>query len=182
MKKYIILLLAIIPIIGLAQTRKAPIGQTNARNQMKGIWYYDAAQSAFGAADSNRIVHYKMLRAIESSLDTAAIKTFTSTGATVVNVDTLSSLINQTVFWEVEIISSKSPLPGIEYYRKTFVVSNSAGAYSASTIDAVGQSNVTTGNYTVVISGGIPILQATGNSGETIKWTFRITPKIFHAL
>jgi hypothetical protein len=182
MKKYIILLLAIIPLIGLAQTRKFPIGQTNARNQMKGTWFYDTPQSAFGVADSNRIVHYKMLRAIETALDTAAIKTFTSTGASVVNVDTLASLSNQTVFWEVEIISSKSPLPGIEYYRKTFVVNNIAGTYSASTIDATGQSNVTTGNYTVVIAGGLPILQATGNSGETIKWTFRITPKIFHSL
>lgn len=182
MKKILFALLMLAAFSVQSQTRKFPVGAANARNQMKGVWYYDGAQSAFGAADTNRIVHYKMLRAIESSLDTAAIKTFTSTGATVVNVDTLSSLVNQTVFWEVEIVSSKSPLPGIEYYRKTFVVSNSAGTYSASVIDAVGQSNVTTGNYTVVISGGIPILQATGNSGETIKWTFRITPKIFHSL
>jgi hypothetical protein len=182
MKKLFLILLSLITLAATAQSRINPVGMSNARNSMKGIWQFSGTQSAYTVGDSLRVVYYKQLRAIETALDTAAIKTFTSTGATVTNVDTLSGLINQIVYWEVEILSNKVPLPGVEYYRKTFVVTNSAGTYSASTIDATGQSNVTNGNFTVTISGGLPILQATGNAGETIKWTFRITPKIFHTL
>lgn len=185
MKHIIIILLALISFGVNAQTRKYPVGTSNARNQMKGLWEYSTTPNAYSNADSLRVVYYKQLQSVDTKLTTLdagivrdTVKSATTTTTDALNLDTLTAPVNSVAVYEV-YATATSATNQVNTWVWVVSVKNLAGTYTYTrTMQIVAEENASN-DADAMLLGGRVVVGVVAVAGGTVKW--KVTRSLKHS-